>query len=149
LLVNALRERGVENVNLWGRSMGASTILYFLKVYGEREIAKSMVRVTVLDSPFCSFEQIAMEMVGRNSLLPGFVCSPLVHVTMRKVLEKYNINLRLLNFVKLNDVSYPAVFIYSEKDQIVDCSHSISIIKDYGGFCKVLKNSFEHNEPRG
>jgi triacylglycerol esterase/lipase EstA (alpha/beta hydrolase family) len=59
LLVNVLRKKGIDKINLWGRSMGAATILYFLKVYGEKEYIKNMVRFTVLDSPFCSFEQIA------------------------------------------------------------------------------------------
>jgi hypothetical protein len=51
--------------------------------------------------------------MGKTIKLPGFICSPLVYATMRKVFQKYNINLRLLNFVHLNDISYPAIFIYS------------------------------------
>lgn len=128
--------------------MGASTVLNFLKIYGEDSLIKSSIKSAILDSPFVSFEQIAKETVAKNMGLPAFVCSPLVNVTINKVLEKYGFNLKALNFSNLKNISYPAVFIYSEKDEIVDCSHSISIIKQYGGAYSVIKSSFQHNETR-
>jgi hypothetical protein len=45
-------------------------------------MTKRMIKFAVLDSPFCSFEQIAKETMAKNIKLPAFVCSPLVHITI-------------------------------------------------------------------
>jgi uncharacterized alpha/beta hydrolase family protein len=66
--------------------MGASTILSFLKSYGEDLSIKQIVKFAILDSPFSSFEQIAKETVAKNMGLPVFICSPLVNVAINKVL---------------------------------------------------------------
>lgn len=48
----------------------------------------------------------------------------------------------------MEKVKYPAVFIYSERDAIVDFYHSRQIIQGYGGINHVIVGNFEHNDPR-
>jgi len=60
--------------------------------------------------------------------LPLFVCAPLVNIAFAKVLEKYKIDLKSLDFSDMKEANFPTLFIYSEIDEIVDYSHSISIM---------------------
>lgn len=55
-VVMGLRAKGVKEVCLWGRSMGASTILNFMNNLTVDSEVREMIKFVVLDSPFASFE---------------------------------------------------------------------------------------------
>jgi len=56
---------GYASLVLWGRSMGGvSAVLY------QSRFRHSSVRCMVLDSPFYSFEQVALELASKRSIVP-------------------------------------------------------------------------------
>lgn len=71
--------------------------------------------------------------------MPAFICSPLINAAITKIQEKEKIDLRSLDFSGLRPVKFPAAFIYSVNDDIVNCGHSEKIIKGYGGKVFELK----------
>jgi len=50
---------GIETIYLWGRSMGASTILNLIKTQRNDPKLKEIIKLVILDSPFASFLQIS------------------------------------------------------------------------------------------
>ncbi len=69
-------------------------------------------------------------------------------VALTRIFQKYQIDLRIIDFSNLQNVKYPAIFIYSEKDEVVNWHHSAQIIERYGGKSTVIAESFLHNDPR-
>lgn len=58
-------KHGYTSFVLWGRSMGGvSAVLY------QTRLRQPSVRCMVLDSPFYSFEQVALELASRRSIVP-------------------------------------------------------------------------------
>lgn len=78
--------------------MGASTILNFLNIYGHEDDIKSSVKYAILDSPFSSFEKIAKETTANSLKIPHFICSPLVSIALNRILQKYKVDLKVINF---------------------------------------------------
>lgn len=79
-VINYLQEKeGVREVSLWGRSMGAVTIVYFFLNCYRKVLSKGMkVKDVVLDSPFGDLRRLMQELGGRSFNLPEFVFNPLI-----------------------------------------------------------------------
>jgi pimeloyl-ACP methyl ester carboxylesterase len=58
--------RGFQKILLWGRSMGAATALMFAGTYGDalRDVCAGLV----LDSPFSSFEELALRLTQSGAI---------------------------------------------------------------------------------
>jgi alpha-beta hydrolase superfamily lysophospholipase len=55
---------------LWGRSMGAVTLVRYMS---ENKTANRNVRVVVLDSPFQSLQSLIVELVNQKIKMPKFL----------------------------------------------------------------------------
>lgn len=84
-IIGLMKEKGVKEIYLWGRSMGASTILNLLANIGVESEARDVIKSVVLDSPFSSFEEIGKETIGKNLGVPAFICSPLINMAITKI----------------------------------------------------------------
>lgn len=58
----------VNDVGIWGRSMGAVTAMRYLKT-------NESLKVAVFDSPFSSLENLVLDLVKNNSKIPKIVAS--------------------------------------------------------------------------
>lgn len=65
------RKWEIENVILWGRSMGAVAAIHY-------EAQNQHCKGLVLDSPFADFQKLAEEMVSRKSMILSLVVNPLL-----------------------------------------------------------------------
>ena len=62
-----------EQYILWGRSMGAVSV-----IMSQSQHFNPKVQCLVLDSPFCSFERVAVELANSKSLLPNVMIEMLI-----------------------------------------------------------------------
>lgn len=80
---------------LWGRSMGAVTILYYLtKQYFWNNLHSNIIiRAIVLDSPFSNMQKLMYEIGSSKISLPDFVFTPVINSIMERVTVKLGFNL--------------------------------------------------------
>jgi len=71
LIVDYLHKiQKVSYISLWGRSMGAVTALLYASLYHKHDKIQGMV----LDSPFCSIQRMAKELVeSYSSWIPDMI----------------------------------------------------------------------------
>lgn len=108
---------------LWGRSMGAvSALLHIITYHNPKDVI-----LLVLDSPFSSFEQITKELALRKVSVPTFMISILLDLVKsnfrRLAHDPFEIDLRDCSGCRV-----PALFVYSEQDDVVSAEHSHKII---------------------
>ena len=73
-----MEKEGLTDFSLWGRSMGAVTILYFmLKKFVLLEKRGIKIHSLVLDSPFCNLKKLMHEIGSSYLSLPEFIFNPL------------------------------------------------------------------------
>jgi pimeloyl-ACP methyl ester carboxylesterase len=84
----------VIEFSLWGRSMGAVTILYYLtKQYYANHKTGTLVTSVVLDSPFSNMRKLMYEIGANNVGLPEFVFLPVVNSITEQLIAKMGFNL--------------------------------------------------------
>lgn len=112
-------------VVLWGRSMGAVAAVMALD-----QEENSKVECLVLDSPFCSFEKVAVEIAAKKSFIPQFMLSVLVEPLKQYFCEHqeacnpFSIDLSSA----LRRLDTPLLLIYSPNDSVVSSQHSKDIV---------------------
>lgn len=82
--MQALRQKGYNNIVLWGRSMGAVTALRFLQQRKNASQAQHL-KYVVADAPFSSFMSIATDIVSKLTKLPEFLASILAEQFSEKI----------------------------------------------------------------
>ena len=80
----------VKGFVLWGRSMGGAVCLKMLTNNPKLPYIKGLV----LDSPFSSFQKMAVEIGSKNLKVPQFMAEVFVKIIMEKISHKYGFNLR-------------------------------------------------------
>ena len=71
ILLSLKDKHGFNQFILWGRSMGATTVLRMMVIYSKIIIQQNIyIQYLVLDSPFCSFQKIAKELITKQTGLP-------------------------------------------------------------------------------
>lgn len=109
-----LESKGVEQVILWGTSMGAVTALLYeafkdMKESGKKEkinipsrFSKIEILGNILDSPFSSLNDLSFDLVKANGSVVAFLLRPFFNATMKKVrkllLTKAEFDIKYDNF---------------------------------------------------
>ena len=120
--VSYLRDKlRIPNVILWGRSMGAVTLIQYAS---EHEGALCMV----LDSPFANLKRLCKEVAKKRAKVPSIITSmflPLLKKTIRKK-GQFSINdLDISSYAR--KVRTPTIFIASKDDIFVSHEHSVTL----------------------
>lgn len=139
------KEKGIKEVAVWGRSMGASTAIVYAAKYLRVEVK---VRGIVLDSPFKDLEKLVKEVAADRTGLPKIMFQPVVGVVRGEILKKTGCNIGELKMKRYMQplsptqsssqpsptntlTSIPALFILSKSDKLVKCHHGEKLFKRY------------------
>ena len=145
-----LREGGfVGAIMLWGRSMGASSAV--LQASRDPSLAG-----LVLDSPFASLEQVALELVtSAPETVPGapnvppFLVKTALRVVAGTVKSRAGFDLYKLRPVEAARTCFvPALFGCAADDVLVRPHHSQLIFDEYAGDKNVVRFEGDHNDIR-
>lgn len=141
LILDYMRNRMfLENIVIWGRSMGATTaLLYDYKV-----------SFLILDSPFYSLRNLIEEMGKEQMDMPYILIKPLVLLlnTLIRRQEGFDFDDIDLKDRLIKGFKSPLILLTSNKDKVVKKWHGDMIFKEYNGDKKRLELSLEHNEER-
>ena len=112
------KERKVNTVGLWGRSMGAVTAL----LHGDRDPS---IAGMVLDSPFASLKQLVSELAKQYTKIPSFLVSSAMSLIKGSVESRAQFNLYDLQPINHVEKCFiPALFATGEQDDFIAPHHS-------------------------
>ncbi len=118
---------GVSGIGLWGRSMGASTAVMYMK-------NDPRVKVACLDSPFCDFPKLAGEIAKNMIQLNDTIIKIALQIINQTIKDKAKLDIfQLLPIKDAPEVKTPAIFIHADSDEIVPLQHGIDLHEAYGG----------------
>ena len=144
VIIEYLRNRSeVSQIGLWGRSMGAVTSLMF----ADQDPGLAAI---VVDSPFCSLNELAKQLALKKAKIPNFVSGAALSWIRKTIKEKHNFDIENLNPLK-NNVGKslsPAFFISAKKDELIPPSHAKQLHDKYKGQKRYMLVEGTHNSER-
>lgn len=133
-----------SKVLLWGRSMGASTALFYSKE------APVPVCGIVSDSAFADFKGVAMNLVGKMGLP-----AEMVEMVWPQIVKAVNEATNGMNLKNHNPVAVcpnrhlPIVFVHGVDDELIPMEHTERLFEAYAGEDKdAIYTEGGHNDPR-
>lgn len=150
VIIAMLKQLGVkEKIFLWGRSMGAATVLYYLL----KNPQDPSISGVILDSPYSNLKNLALDIANESTKLPKFMLKPFINSIEKKIIEKVGLKFEALDLLSLvkktKKIDTPAYFITSMKDKTVKASHVEELYKEWGKKAILKYIDLQHNEPRG
>lgn len=128
-----LKDQGrTSKVALWGRSMGAATIL--MHNYADCPIP---VACAVLDSSFADFKDVAEDMCGKMGLPAEMLTAifPMVDQQIKQVTGGMEIK-DLRPVATVPTLTFPALFVHGIDDELIPMDHTERLFEAYGGAVK-------------
>jgi pimeloyl-ACP methyl ester carboxylesterase len=122
------KQKDVSLIGLWGRSMGSVSTL----MHADRDPGLACI---VLDSPFCSLNELAQDIAKNKAGIPNFIVGGVMSIVRGTIKEKAGFNIEDLNPLK-NHVgkSYsPAFFLSAEDDELINPEHAKILHDAYKG----------------
>ncbi len=119
---------------LWGRSMGAFTVLRYLASEPQKVVA------AVIDSAYCELKPLIVHVAKSRAYAPEFILSPLVNILFKEHQIQTGLDLHkcevLSSVQRIKDTSL--LFLCSEEDDLVPHSHSERLFEAAVTPCKQL-----------
>lgn len=123
-------------IGLWGRSMGAATALMV------RPELRDNIDTLILDSPFASLEDLAYDVAQTENIPVTFLnwgASVALNFIRKSILTRADFD--IMQVRPINHASgwkVPALFIHSDRDELISPEHSVQLFETYGGSDKKL-----------
>lgn len=129
-----LRDLGYSEIYLWGRSMGASTILLMLGKY--RELQKNIMGV-VLDSPFGNLRKMCSSIGTSMTGLPGILIESGLKIIRKTIIDEGGFDIDLVKpKLEVPNITVPCVFVLAENEEFIQEKTYQKMIRNYGGIQK-------------
>ncbi|KAL9647671.1 hypothetical protein ABK040_015160 [Willaertia magna] len=133
----------VSRIALWGRSMGAATSILYSAI-------DSTIAGIVVDSPFTSLEDVAMELVSSyQTWLPKKMIKMGINLVRRSIINKAGFDIRACS--PISEVSsgfVPVLFCHAENDDFIKIHHSERLYEAYAGDKNMIRFEGDHNSVR-
>ncbi|TMW64361.1 hypothetical protein Poli38472_012983 [Pythium oligandrum] len=143
-VVKYLRESGeTSHICLWGRSMGAVASL----LYAQNDLE---INAMVLDSPFSSLPQLALELVEDGKVgVPKIAVKLVMRLIRRDIKRRAKFDMfKLKPILKINKCTTPAFFVIGLQDELVGPHHVEALHKHHNGPHELFQFPGGHNSPR-
>jgi len=144
-VVDYLRGKGtVSSIGVWGRSMGAVTAL----LHSHRDPTLAGI---VLDSPFASLPQLALELVDKHVALPlpRWLVSGVLGLIRSSVQQRAEFDLYDVDPLKVVSTAFiPALFTAASRDTFILPSHAKQLYDAYAGDKNMVLVDGDHNSSR-
>ncbi len=145
LVVNYLiKDKKIEKIALWGRSMGSSAAILYSSHYKEPHI-----NCLVFDSPFCSLRLLSEDIAKKNTKAPKCIMRLIWMFLKRKILKKNQFNINDISpITHINNIKIPAFFISAKNDKIIDPVQMNRIFQEFPGKKIIEYVEGDHNSAR-
>uniref|UniRef100_A0A6B2L2K4 Serine aminopeptidase S33 domain-containing protein n=1 Tax=Arcella intermedia TaxID=1963864 RepID=A0A6B2L2K4_9EUKA len=127
---------------LWGRSMGAVSILLYLDLLGKEQPKKlEPILGVILDSPFSNLYTLASELAQSQG---KWIVTPLVSLGLyglrKAIRKKVNFDIKEMDLLPIvGKLTTPALFLHGKDDDFVIPEHSAKLFKSYGSTQKTYQ----------
>jgi hypothetical protein len=104
----------------------------------------------VLDSPFCSLNELAEELAKNKANVPGFLTSAIMSLVSGTIKDKAGFKIDDLNPLKNHvDKSFsPAFFLSADDDELIGPEHAQRLHDAYKGQKRYMRVKGTHNSRR-
>ena len=136
--------KGIRNVLLWGRSMGASITIML------SENKSNLIAGIVADSPYANLKRLCFELGNKKSRLVKYVFDRAWRFMKEKIQKAYRFDIDELDIVKYaKNGNVPVLIICSKDDEIIQFEHGKEIFDEYKNEeKKIMIIKGKHNETR-
>ena len=133
ILIERLKsEYQIKSFILWGRSMGASTIINYLK-----NINNESIHSVILDSPFKTLKGCIKDTLKYNNNIPKIVTSMFLYPIKKKCYSKTGVDIFSNKPCKyLYNMEYPVLFLVGNNDKITPKFKVEELFNRYGYYKK-------------
>ena len=133
---------GVGNIGLWGRSMGAATILLYCH-------NDSRIKAICVDSAFADFSTLAQSLVYSYMKIPGFIVKGALIFIRKTILNQNDFDIDELKPILFCSKSFvPAFFIHALADDLIPLDHTLQLYEAYAGEKSINIVEGGHNSSR-
>lgn len=85
-MLEKLQDIGMKEFYLWGRSMGAATIVNFMNKFRNTGLdVMGKIKYLVIDSTYVSLKSVVKEFANSLYNIPQFLASPFIGAVFRKI----------------------------------------------------------------
>eukprot|EP00427_Karlodinium_veneficum_P030401 CAMPEP_0169187066 /NCGR_PEP_ID=MMETSP1016-20121227/2716_1 /TAXON_ID=342587 /ORGANISM="Karlodinium micrum, Strain CCMP2283" /LENGTH=499 /DNA_ID=CAMNT_0009262981 /DNA_START=149 /DNA_END=1649 /DNA_ORIENTATION=+ len=142
--VDYLREHcNVSAIGLWGRGLGDS----FNAAHRDHSIAG-----VVLDSPFCSLRELALELAQSDNLpvkIPSWLGSTILAMLRMRIRSLCGFDIDDVNCeTHVSSAFIPAFFVSARKDEFIGVHHTQKLYEAYTGDKEINLVDGDHNSAR-
>lgn len=133
---------GVGKIGLWGRSMGAATVLLY-------SCTDKRISCICMDSPFSDFRALAKDLCNKNIAMPGFLFETAMHFLKKTIKSKNDVDIDKLRPIDYADkIQTPGFFVHAMNDELVPLNHTLKLFEKYAGFKLINVVEGGHNSLR-
>ena len=133
---------GVGKIGLWGRSMGAATVLLYA-------CTDERINAICMDSPFSDFRTLAKELCTKNISIPNFLVETAMHFVKKTVKSKNDVDIDKLRPIDYAEKTQtPGFFVHAMNDELIPLDHSIKLYEKYAGVKSINVVEGGHNSVR-
>ena len=133
---------GVGNIGLWGRSMGAATILLYTH-------SDSRIKAICVDSSFADFSVLAQNLVYSYMKIPGFIVKGALIFIRKTIMNQNNFDIDDLKPILFCSKTFaPAFFIHALADELIPLDHTLQLYEVYAGVKSINIVEGGHNSSR-
>lgn len=134
----------MDKVGLWGRSMGAVSIIFFANKF------KHDISFAVYDVPYRNLTESGIHYSKERLGIAPFISSLAMKLISSKVKQEIDMDIFSINVDELSiNVAIPAVFIVSRWDEMVPFEDFMKIINSYGNMdVQIIESTRTHAEQR-
>ncbi|RHY89787.1 hypothetical protein DYB37_009975 [Aphanomyces astaci] len=149
LVLTHLQSTG-EVIILWGRSMGAVASILCAAEEADDVAGGACITAMVLDSPFSSLKQLAMDLVDDGKLnVPKFAVSIVMRFLRRDIQRRAKFDMfQLTPKAVIHKCAVPAFFAIGSQDELVSPSHVQLLHDRHRGPKELLMFPGGHNSVR-
>ena len=118
---------GVGKIGLWGRSMGAATIM----MYAAED---DRICAVCMDSPYADFRLLARDLCSNYSSVPGFIVDTAMLFVKRSVKNRNDFDfndIRPIDYAA--SMNIPGFFIHAMNDELIPLEHTMKLFDKYSG----------------
>ena len=133
---------GVGNIGLWGRSMGAATILLYTH-------SDSRIKAICVDSSFADFSVLAQNLVYSYMKIPGFIVKGALIFIRKTIMNQNDFDIDELKPILFCSKTFvPAFFIHALADELIPLDHTLQLYEVYAGVKSINIVEGGHNSSR-
>ena len=143
LLKSTLKSKfGINEVALWGRSMGAVTALHV----GAKE---SDIFAMISDSPFLKLTRLASEIAKEHKHFSSFFSGIILSFAKKSIKKRANFSIEALDQSHvINQCKMPICFVTSKEDKFVKPYNVEELYNLYKGLKTLIYEKGDHNSQR-